>query len=316
MLMKNFVVAIDGPAGAGKSSLASELSKRLDIQYLDTGGLFRAVAYNFLCMGVVPEFDAITGQYGKYTEEAIAKIEKELPNIRLESKFIISNNNPFLIGALPDPHIFLNGADVEVVIHSPEISRLTSRISQLPAVREFILNFEHEYADKYAVVMEGRDISTVVFPDAPCKIFITANPEVRAARRLKELLPENPDITLDEVLKDINERDKADSERENAPLLTEEIARATRGYSVLNTSTYTLGQSAHILEVMARAYLSDFNKAKERELLELQALANKPPEPKVEETDGENGENGENADGEPITEGETVNSDVTEETAK
>ena len=186
-------VAIDGPAGAGKSTIAKTASKKLGYIYIDTGALYRSIGYFVVSNG--GDID---------NAESVVSF---LPNISAEIKFIDEAQ-----------HVFINGEDVSDKIRTEEISRAASKVSAIPKVREFLLELQRGFAKKYNVVMDDRDIGTVVLPNAQVKIFLTASAEERAKRRYKEQIERGLDVSFDEILADIKERDYRDENREIAPL--------------------------------------------------------------------------------------------------
>lgn len=192
-------VAIDGPAGAGKSTIARRVSKELGYIYVDTGALYRTVGVSALRKKVDMESD-----------EAIAAV---LPETEVEMKFVDGEQK-----------MYLNGEDVSVEIRLPEASMAASRVSAVPAVRDFLFDLQRDLARKNNCIMDGRDIGTVVLPDAKVKIFLTASPLARAKRRCNELLEKGMTVELTEVLKDIEQRDYNDSHRDIAPLKQAEDA--------------------------------------------------------------------------------------------
>lgn len=185
-------VAIDGPAGAGKSTIAKAAAKALGYIYVDTGALYRTVALGAVRAGVLESDDGIAAL---------------LPSLRVELKFVDGSQ-----------HVYLNGEDVSDLIRTPEISMGASKVSAVPAVRAFLLDLQRDLAKKNNVIMDGRDIATVVLPNAQVKIFLSATPECRARRRYKELVERGQTVTYEEVLADVNRRDYQDSHREIAPL--------------------------------------------------------------------------------------------------
>lgn len=187
-----FNVAIDGPAGAGKSTIAKAAAKELGFIYVDTGALYRAIAYNAVTKGVIDDTQ---------------KIIDMLTDTNVELKYVDGVQA-----------VYLNGDDVSAYIRTPEISMGASKVSAIPQVREFLLNLQRDIAQKNNVILDGRDIATVVLPNADVKIFLFASPECRAQRRYKELMEKGEDVTLDDVLADVNQRDYQDSHREIAPL--------------------------------------------------------------------------------------------------
>lgn len=187
-----FNVAIDGPAGAGKSTIAKAAAKELGFIYVDTGALYRAIAYNAVTKGVIDDTQ---------------KIIDMLTDTNVELKYVDGVQA-----------VYLNGDDVSAYIRTPEISMGASKVSAILQVREFLLNLQRDIAQKNNVIMDGRDIATVVLPNADVKIFLFASPECRAQRRYKELIEKGEDVTLEDVLADVNQRDYQDSHREIAPL--------------------------------------------------------------------------------------------------
>lgn len=190
------VIAIDGPSGSGKSTMAKRLAQELSLLYINTGSMFRALAL------------------GMHRD-----------HINLESKEEVESwlkALDFQYGVSENSLVVVNGQDLTQDIYHHETSELSSRVSQIPQVRSFLLNFQRSLVTQAICVMEGRDIGTVVFPHAFCKIFFTASVEVRAQRRFEELrqkkLPSSS-LTFESVLKDVEERDRRDLEREVAPLI-------------------------------------------------------------------------------------------------
>jgi len=187
------VVAIDGPSGSGKSSIARDLALDMGLLYVDTGSMFRALAVVALERGLSP------------TEEDISK--PFLDSLTLE------------YGTSPDELIKIDGKNLTEMIREHSISTLASKISGFSAVRDFLATFQRNLVKKKTCVMEGRDIGTVVFPKAFCKIYLTASDNIRAERRLKQLREKGQkDHKLEDILKDVRERDENDSKRALAPL--------------------------------------------------------------------------------------------------
>lgn len=187
-------VAIDGPAGAGKSSVAKAAGKQLGFIYVDTGALYRTVGLAALRKGIDPS--------------SKAEVEVLLKEISVEMDFSEAGGQVVL----------LNGEDVSGLIRTPEVSMAASDISALPVVRAYLLSLQRNIAKTKNVIMDGRDIGTVVLPDAKVKIFLTASPESRAERRYKELLEKGEETTLKDVLRDVVKRDYNDTNRKAAPL--------------------------------------------------------------------------------------------------
>lgn len=186
-------IAIDGPAGAGKSTVAKGVAAKLGYIYVDTGALYRAIGVYALRAGV----DTKDGD----------GVSALLPEINVELKFIDGVQ-----------HVFLNGEDVSAEIRTPDASMAASNVSAIPSVRSFLFDLQRNIASKNDCIMDGRDIGTVVLPNAQVKIFLTADPEERAMRRYKELIVKDPDVKYDDVLADLKVRDYQDSHREIAPL--------------------------------------------------------------------------------------------------
>jgi cytidylate kinase len=187
------IIAIDGPSGAGKSTLAKRLARELGFIYLDTGAMYRALALKLLRQGVDLADDARVNQLVRQT--AIDLREK---NGKLE--------------------VLLDGCDVAADIRTPEVSQMASKSSALSVVRARLLELQREIGQRGSVVAEGRDIGTVVFPRAQVKIFLDASSGERARRRYQELLAAGREVNLEETLREMEERDKRDSERDLAPL--------------------------------------------------------------------------------------------------
>lgn len=206
-------VALDGPSAAGKSTLARRAAKHFGLVYVDTGALYRCIAYN-----------ALKNDQDPNDEGGVVKL---LPGIRLEMFYDESGLQ----------RMILSGEDVTNLIRTPEISICASDISALPPVREFLLSMQREMAEKYDVVMDGRDIGTVVLPYAGLKVFVTADTSVRARRRFLELQERGVETTLDEVEKDLSMRDRNDSSRAAAPL------RVAEGAVILDTTYMSLEES-------------------------------------------------------------------------
>lgn len=187
-----FNIAIDGPAGAGKSSIARAAAANLGFLYVDTGALYRTVALAAIRKGLKPD-----------EREAIVAL---LPDIKVTMGFVDG-----------EQRVFLNGDDVSEDIRLPEVSAAASTVSAIPEVRGFLFDLQRDMAKTNDVLMDGRDIGTVVLPDAQLKIFLTATPEERARRRYEQI-KDKSDVTYEEVLKDLNQRDYQDTHREIAPL--------------------------------------------------------------------------------------------------
>ena len=216
----NYRIALDGPSGAGKSTIAKRLSAELGFVYVDTGAMYRTVGLYCLQNNVDTDDEA-----------AVAAV---LPNINIELKYVDG-----------EQRIFLNGADVSADIRMNEVSMAASKTSAYKAVRGFLLDSQRNVAKTQSVIMDGRDIGTVVLPDAEIKIFIVGDATVRAKRRHKELLEKGQNISLQEVLEDIITRDHNDTNRAEAPLKQADDA-------VLLDTTYKNFEEAYksVLEIV------------------------------------------------------------------
>ena len=209
-------IAIDGPAGAGKSTIARRAAAELGYIYVDTGALYRSIAWYMTAKKIEPK-----------ETEALFDALKQL-EVRLD----------FVNG---EQHVFVLEQDVTGLIRTPEISMAASAFSALPAVRAFLLELQRDISRKNNVIMDGRDIGTVVLPNAKIKIFLTASAEVRAKRRYKELLEKNHPAVYEEVLAEINERDYNDAHRPIAPLKPSEDS------VLVDTSELSLAESIEAL---------------------------------------------------------------------
>ena len=223
MKEKTFSVAIDGPAGAGKSTLARRAAKALGFVYVDTGAIYRTVGYHMWMMGIGPK-----DQDG---------IRRCLDDVNIAVEYDGSGVQ----------HMILNGTDVSDEIRTPLMSSYASGVSAQPCVRDFLLDMQRDIARRHNVVMDGRDIATVVLPRADVKIFLTASPEVRARRRFEELTAKGEKVRYESVLEDMKARDKQDSTRAIAPL------RCAPDAVRLDTSGMDLDAAeAAILEIVRR----------------------------------------------------------------
>ena len=209
---KYYSIAIDGPAGAGKSTIARALAKELGFHYVDTGAIYRTLGYFFDLIGIGPkDIDGIT----KYLDECIIEIEWDDDGSQ---------------------HMFLNEIDVSNDIRTPEISKIASAVSAHKLVRDALLEMQRDVAKKNNVIMDGRDIGSVVLPKADVKFFLTASPEVRARRRFEELQAKGSKDSFEKVLREVNERDHADMTRAVAPL------KQTGSHILVDTSDMTIDQ--------------------------------------------------------------------------
>lgn len=209
-------IAIDGPAGAGKSSLSRLLAKELGYIYVDTGALYRAVGLKFSRLG----FDT----------ELVGDMDSVLSDTTLDIRFISG-----------EQRVYLDGVDVSDDIRTPIASMMASAVSAKPSVRTFLLDMQRKLAANNNAVMDGRDIGTVVLPNADVKIFLTADVEIRAQRRLKELEEKGQKVTFEEVLEDMKIRDFNDSHRPIAPLKQADDA------ILADTGDLTFDQSLELL---------------------------------------------------------------------
>lgn len=224
---KHINIAIDGPAGAGKSTLSRLLAERFGYIYVDTGALYRAVGLAAIRRGVFPSDSE--------------KVGDMLSQITIEIKFKDGVQC-----------VFLNGEDVSALIRTPEVSMAASQVSAIPKVRAFLLDLQKDLAASNNVVMDGRDIGTVVLPNAEIKIFLTASPQDRAKRRHKEMLERGEQISYDNVLADIIKRDEADSGRGIAPL------KPAKDALIVDTTGFELEQSLEKLTTIVRRKINEF----------------------------------------------------------
>ena len=215
-------VALDGPSGAGKSTVAKILAAKMGYIYVDTGALYRTCGLYAMENGV--------------DKDDAAGIIALLDTIDVQLTY---ENG--------EQHVLLNGSDVGGKIRTPEASMYASAVSKLPEVRAYLLDLQKKIAEKGGVVMDGRDIGTVIMPDAEVKVFMTASPEERARRRHKELLEKGENVTFDEVLADMTERDKNDSQRKTAPLKPADDA-----VMFLNDGYDAEGSADYIIELIRR----------------------------------------------------------------
>lgn len=211
-MAKTHSIAIDGPAGAGKSTIARRLAEELGYRYVDTGAIYRTVAYFLDLLGISPkDVDGVE----RYIDELTVQIEYDDEGRQ---------------------HMLMNGMDVTDNIRTQDISQKASLVSAQPCVRDMLLDMQRDVARKHNVIMDGRDIGTVVLPKADVKIFLTASAEVRAERRMKEMLQKGQKADFQQVLKDIRQRDHQDTHREVAPL------KMARDSVKLDTSDMDLDQ--------------------------------------------------------------------------
>lgn len=219
-------VAIDGPSGAGKSTIARAVAEKLGFVYVDTGAMYRTIGLAVRRAGVQldePE-----------------KIPAVLPQVRIALTYVDGVQ-----------HVLLCGEDVSGLIRTPEMSKYASFVSAKPEVRAFLLETQRDMARRQPVIMDGRDIGTVVLPDAAVKIFLTAAPEARARRRLLELQEKGESVTFEQTLADMLKRDQDDMNRATAPLRQAEDA------VLVDTSDLTLEQSIDAVERLIRKAMEE-----------------------------------------------------------
>ncbi len=212
--MKRLAIAVDGPAGSGKSTISRRLADRLDIAYIDTGAMYRAVALGLLERGIDPE--------------DVEAVEGVLDEMAID----------FVEGT-----IYLDGRDVSTAIREPRVHDTVSQVAVLPAVRQRLVALQQQMASQKSVILDGRDIGTVVLPDADVKFFLTATVAERARRRVEELLCAGHEANLDEMMAAIQERDERDANREVGPLKKAEDAH------VIDTTHLDIDG---VLEIMIR----------------------------------------------------------------
>lgn len=230
-MKKTYSIAIDGPAGAGKSTLARQLAKDLGFVYVDTGAIYRTVGYHMSLMGIGPkDTDGVT---------------RLLDDVNLDIQYDETGVQ----------RMILNGHDVSDEIRTPQMSQIASLISAQPVVREFLLDVQRDMARKNNVVMDGRDIGTVVLPNADVKIFLTADVRVRAQRRYDELIAKGTKTTLDKVEKEMIQRDQQDSTRAIAPL------KRAKDAELLDTSDLDLEQAATALRQIVETRIGKVGQA-------------------------------------------------------
>ncbi|MCI9575917.1 MAG: (d)CMP kinase [Clostridiales bacterium] len=222
-------VAIDGPAGAGKSTIARQAAKKIGFIYVDTGALYRTVGLFMLRNGIVPSDEKM--------------VAEEVDSGRVKIGLTFQNG---------EQKVLLGGEDVTGQIRTPEVSVASSQVSAIPKVREFLFSLQKDLAKENHVIMDGRDIGTVVLPEAQVKIFLTASAEERAKRRCKELREKGIEADFGNVLRDIEERDYNDSHRAIAPLVPAKDA------VLVDTSAMTLEQAVDtVLDLVETALSSN-----------------------------------------------------------
>ncbi|HLE35695.1 MAG TPA: (d)CMP kinase [Candidatus Acidoferrales bacterium] len=230
--MRHLIIAIDGPVGSGKSTVARRVAELLGYTYLDSGAMYRALAWKALERGV-PLDDA-----------------ERLETLATETRIDLKAERDGV-------HVRVDGADVTHAIRTPEISEATSRISVIPGLRRRMVAEQQRAGRKGSVVMEGRDIGTVVFPRADLKIYLDANVEVRAERRLRELQTRGQSVTPDQMLEDVRDRDRRDKGREASPLV-----RAPDAVLVDNTAM-DVEETARLIVLLARQQEVEKQRGKE-----------------------------------------------------
>ena len=218
-------IAVDGPSGAGKSTLSRMIARKFGLIYVDTGAMYRTVGLYVLRHGL-----------DSHDKEGVVSL---LPDIHVAMRYDDSGVQRML----------LNGEDVSEEIRLPGVSIYASDVSAMPEVRSFLLHMQRKLAEENSVIMDGRDIGSVVLPDAGLKIFLSATPEDRARRRYEELLLKGVETTPEDVLRDINYRDVNDSTRAAAPL------RPAEGAVILDTTGNTLEESFETISRLVKAYL-------------------------------------------------------------
>jgi len=215
-LSRKLIIAIDGPAGSGKSTTARLLAKRLNYLYVDTGAMYRALTLKVLQRGIDPKDEARVAQVAQKTE---LTLRDQGGKVR----------------------VFLDGKDVSDLIRSQEVDGAVSFVSRVPLVRERMVELQRRIGEKGGVVMEGRDIGTVVFPEADVKVFMVASQEERAKRRWKELRRQGLSVSLEEVLQEIRKRDQIDATRQASPMKPAEDAL------ILDTTDLTIQQQVDLI---------------------------------------------------------------------
>lgn len=230
---KKITIAVDGHSSTGKSTLSKQLAEALGYIYVDSGAMYRAVTFYAIKNNLIGSdfFD-------------VDALIRNLPNLSLEFK----KEREWV-----KAHVFLNGKDIEREIRSLEISNFVSRVAEIPEVRFKLVQQQKKMGEQKGVVMDGRDIGTVVFPDAELKIFMTATPEVRAQRRYAELLSMDEKVEFIEVLKNIEERDYLDSTRKDSPLIKAEDA------VVIDNSNLDIHTQFQLILNMAKSVISNPN---------------------------------------------------------
>lgn len=225
MLSNKIIVAIDGYSSCGKSTLAKAMAKSLNYTFIDTGAMYRGVTYYALQQDLIQN-DQIDEQ----------KLISQLKNLVLSFEHVDGDEND---------HLFLNGQDVESIIRGKEVSSWVSHIAKIKEVRKFLVEQQRNMGKSGGIVMDGRDIGSVVFPNAELKLFITASPEVRTERRYQELQNKGVDMTKEEVYSNLMERDRIDTTRKESPLIKVEDA-----IEIDNSNMTREEQLAHALKLV------------------------------------------------------------------
>lgn len=229
--MKKIVIAIDGYSSTGKSTIAKKLAKALNYIYVDTGAMYRAVTYFALNIGCVKD--------GLLDSE---RLINALPNIHVEFRY---NGN------LGCAEVYLNGKNIEQQIRTLEVSQYVSPVATLSRVRKKLVEQQQLMGKDKGIVMDGRDIGTVVFPEAELKVFMTASAEIRATRRFKELLDRGQKISYDEVLENVTTRDHIDSTRKDSPLIKAE------GAIEIDNSNLTIEEQLQTILELAKSKINE-----------------------------------------------------------
>ncbi len=222
--MKKITIAIDGFSSCGKSTVARQLAKKIGYTYIDSGAMYRAITLHFIRIGLDLSKNSI-------------EIKEALQNIKIEFEL-----NP----ASGNSEITLNGKNIENEIRGMEVSNQVSQVSAVSEIRRFLVSLQKEYGKNKGVVMDGRDIGTIVFPEAELKIFMTADPMIRAKRRFDELKSKGDSTTLEDILKNVEQRDYEDTTRKDSPLQKAEDAIE------LDNSHMTREEQLQILEDLVR----------------------------------------------------------------
>jgi len=230
--VRNITIAIDGYSSTGKSTIAKQVAKELSYVYVDSGAMYRAVSLY-----------ALQNNFINDKAFNVNDFVKELDNIELS--FVFSPSLGF-------SEIYLNGINVEKEIRTMEVSNVVSRVSEIPEVRRQLVLQQQNMRKQGGIVMDGRDIGTVVFPEAELKLFMTASPEIRAQRRYDELIKRGDEVEFDEVFKNVQERDYIDSHREDSPLIKAEDAIE------IDNSSLTLKEQYHRIMDMVTMTLEGF----------------------------------------------------------